>query len=58
MKRLYIVKSESIPTKEIPELHRTKNTFTDERKAKNFIDAMVGCCYDEGGKIEVKVIVE
>jgi len=53
IRREYIVKSQNTNKEE-----HSRNTFTDEEAAKNFIDSMVGCCYDNGGYIEIEVIVE
>ena len=31
------------------------NVLADEKKAKAFIESLVGCMYDVGGKFEVEV---
>jgi len=57
MERRYIITHEILEDGDIAGISsptRKTNVMSDELKAKNFIDAMVGCMYD-GGKIEIEV---
>ena len=57
MERRYIITSHYLEDDNIvsQEYGKRINVMEDEGKAKTFIENMVGCMYDEGGKIEIEV---